>query len=165
MNQTIDGQVQTPQPLKKFKTFMYHSSLVWHEARQGMLSSTGKPPIEVSSPPEFKGIPGLWTPEDLFVASVEICTMSTFLSFGGRKNIPLVSYRSTAKGVLESVEGKYRFTRITIIPEIIVRNEWTEQQVKDVVHEAHENCLIANSISAEVEIVPNIIRKEPELQR
>ena len=162
MNQTINIQGQTPQLLKKFKTFTYHSSLVWHKARQGMLSSTGKPSIEVSSPPEFKGIPGLWTPEDLLVASVEICTMSTFLSFGGRKNIPLVSYRSNSEGVLESVEGKYRFTHITITPEITVRNEWTEQQVKDVVHDAHENCLIANSISAVVTIVPTIILLEPE---
>src|SRR3990172_8352792 len=105
------------QPIKKYKVFCYNTSIEWKSERQGDLRSGGKEEIDISSPPEFKGIPGVWTPEDLFVASVEICTMSTFLSFGGRKNIPLKSYKSSAEGVLENVDGEYRFTSITIAPE------------------------------------------------
>ena len=145
------------EPIKKYKTFTYTTALDWLHARQGKLSSEGKPLIDVSSPPEFKGIPGVWTPEDLLVASVEICTMSTFLSFGGRRNIPLVSYKSSAEGTLEFVNGKYRFTEIRIMPSITVRKEWTREQVEEIVHEAHENCLIANSLTASVEIEPTIV--------
>ena len=144
------------EPVRKFKTFTYYTSLEWQHDRQGKLASDIKPVLDVSSPPEFKGIPGLWTPEDLFVASVEICTMSTFLSFGGRKNIPLVSYKSSAEGTLENVDGKYRFTKIVITPAIVVKSEWTREQVEEVVHAAHDNCLIANSMTAIVEIIPTI---------
>lgn len=144
------------EPVRKFKTFTYHTSLKWQQDRQGKLASDIKPVLDVSSPPEFKGIPGLWTPEDLFVASVEICTMSTFLSFGGRKNIPLVSYKSSAEGMLENVNGKYRFTKIVITPVIVVKSEWTREQVEEVVHAAHDNCLIANSMTTAVEINPTI---------
>jgi organic hydroperoxide reductase OsmC/OhrA len=144
------------EPARKFKTFTYHTSLEWKQDRQGSLSSDIKPMLDVSSPPEFKGIPGLWTPEDLFVASAEICTMSTFLSFGGRRNIPLVSYKSSAEGFLEHVDGKYRFTRIIVTPHIVVKSEWTREQVEAVVHDAHEHCLIANSMTAAVEIAPTI---------
>jgi organic hydroperoxide reductase OsmC/OhrA len=122
-----------------------------------LLRSEGKPDISVSSPPEFKGIPGVWTPEDLFVAAVEICQMSTFLAFGIRKGIPLKSYKSSAEGLLENVDGKYRFTRITVKPEIVVEQSWTKEQVEELVHAAHENCLIGNSISAEVLVEPTII--------
>ena len=101
-------------PQVKHKTFTYATDLEWLQARQGKLCSGSKPVLDVSSPPEFKGIPGVWTPEDLFVASAEICAMSTFLSFGGRKNIPLISYRSSAEGVLEFVDGRYRFTKVRI---------------------------------------------------
>lgn len=145
------------EPTKKYKTFTYNTSLEWQQARQGKLSSGMKPRLDVSSPPEFKGIPGLWTPEDMFVASAEICTMSTFLSFGGRRNIPLVSYKSSAEGVLEFVDGKYRFTKIRILPEITVGKEWTREQVEEVVREAHANCLIANSMTTSVEIDPSIV--------
>lgn len=142
---------------KRYKSFTYNTAVEWLQARQGTLSSDIKPHLNVSSPPEFKGIPGVWTPEDMFVASAEICTMSTFLSFGGRKNIPLKSYKSSAEGVLEFVDGRYRFTKITITPEITVEGNWTREQVEEVVREAHDNCLIANSITTKVEIDPRIV--------
>ena len=120
----------------KYKSFTYRTSVEWSVDRQGILRSDGKQAIETSSPPEFKGIPGYWTPEDFFVAAVEMCTMSTFLSFVGRKNIPLVSYRSSAEGLLEFVEGKYQFTKIIVQPEITVENTWTQEQVEGLVHKA-----------------------------
>lgn len=149
-------ETATPQPIKKFKTFTYHTSVEWKSERQGFLRSEGKPEVYVSSPPEFKGIPGVWTPEDLFVAAAEICTMSTFLSFGGRKGIPLKSYKSSAQGLLENVDGKYRFTKIVITPEVVVGKEWTKEQVDEVFHQAHDNCLIANSMTSTVVIEPTI---------
>ena len=147
----------TTQPVKKYKTFTYHTGVEWKSERQGYLRSDGKPDVYVSSPPEFKGIPGIWTPEDLFVASIEICTMSTFLSFGGRKGIPLKSYRSTAEGILENTDGKYRFTKVTVKPHIVVEKSWTKEQVEAVVHQAHENCLIANSVTSRVVIEPTVV--------
>ncbi|MBP6672443.1 MAG: OsmC family protein [Bacteroidetes bacterium] len=146
----------TQPPVKKYKTFSYSTNVEWRSDRQGTLSSSGKPVLDISSPPEFKGIPGVWTPEDLFVAAVEICQMSTFLSFGIRKEIPLVSYKSSAEGLLEMVDGKYRFTKVVIKPVITVGAAWTKEQVEELVHTAHENCLIGNSITAEVSVEPNI---------
>lgn len=143
-------------PVKKYKTFVYHTSLEWKSERQGYLRSEGKPEIYVSSPPEFKGIPGVWSPEDFFVASAEMCTMSTFLSFGGRKGIPLKSYKSSAEGTLEHVDGKYRFTKITIKPDVVVGKEWSREQVEEMFRQAHDNCLIANSMTAAVSIAPTI---------
>jgi len=148
----------TPQhPIKKYKSFNYHSNVEWKSERQGYLRSTGKPDIFVSSPPEFKGIPDVWTPEDLFVSSVEICQMSTFLSFSIRKGVPLISYKSSAEGLLENTDGKYRFTKITIKPEITVDKSWTKEQIDEIVHSAHNNCLIGNSISADIIVTPTII--------
>ncbi len=145
------------QPTKKFKTFTYQTNVEWTLERQGSLQSDGKPEMTVSSPPEFKGIAGIWTPEDLFVAALEICEMTTCLSFGGRKDIPLRSYKSSAEGVLENVDGKYRFTKITVTPVIVVGNSWTKEQVEEIVKTAHDNCLIGNSTTAEVLVVPTII--------
>jgi organic hydroperoxide reductase OsmC/OhrA len=145
------------EPIKKFKSFTYHTGVEWKSDRQGFLRSEGKPQIDVSSPPEFKGIPGVWTPEDMLVASVEMCQMTTFLAFGLRKGIPLKFYKSSAEGLLENVDGKYRFTKIIIKPIIVVETSWTKEQVKEIVHVAHDNCLIGNSISAEVIVEPTII--------
>ena len=150
-------ETTTQQPIKKYKSFTYNTNIAWKSDRQGLLNSEGKPEIFVSSPPEFKGIPNVLTPEDLFVAALEICQMSTFLSFGGRKNMPLISYKSSAEGTLENTDGKYRFTKIVVKPEIVVKRSWTKEQVDEIVHIAHDNCLIGNSITANVTVEPTII--------
>jgi peroxiredoxin-like protein len=149
---------QTTQlPVKKFKSFTYHAGVEWKSDRQGFLRAEGKPQIDISSPPEFKGIPGVWTPEDMLVGAVDICQMSTFLAFGIRKGIQLKSYKSSAEGLLENVDGKYRFTKIIVKPTIVVEASWTKEQVEELVQIAHDNCLIGNSITAKVTVEPTII--------
>lgn len=150
-------ETQPVQPIKKYKTFSYATNAEWISDRQGVVRAGGKPDIQVSSPPEFKGVPDVWTPEDFLVSAVEQCTLTTFLAFGLRKGIPLKSYKSSAEGLLENTDGKYRFTKIKILPVISVESSWTKEQVEEIVHQAHDNCLIANSLTAEVSIEPTII--------
>lgn len=136
----------------KYKTFTYHTRLQWLENRAGQMNSEGKPSFRVASPPEFKGEAGVWTPEDLFVAAVEACTMTTFLAFAGRLQIPLLAYESSAEGVLEFSDGGYHFTKVIVRPKITVANESAIAQAQKTMADAHHNCLIANSIKSEVVI-------------
>jgi len=139
------------------KTFTFKTGAVWTEETSGVLTSEGKPPIQVSNPPEFRGKEGLWTPEDMFVASVEVCHMATFLGFARKRNLPVLSYRSHSNGVLEFVEGDYRFTRIVIFPTIIVAGSSSESEVHAILREAQAHCLVANSIASIVEVNPTIV--------
>jgi peroxiredoxin-like protein len=147
MQPTIDSK-----PKITHRTFTYHSGLNWTGQRSGLLSSEGKETLNISSPPEFHGTPGLWTPEDLFVASVETCTMLTFQAFATRKNLSIFSYESTSEGMLEFVNGDYKFTRITIRPVIQVGDIESMEAAKKVLEAAHEHCIVSNSIQAEVVI-------------
>jgi organic hydroperoxide reductase OsmC/OhrA len=148
------------QSQKKFKTFTYTTGLTWINGKIGAVSSEWKPLMHISSPPEFKGEPGYWTPEDLFVASVEMCQMLTFLGLAQKQNLPLVSYKSSASGTLEFLDGGYKFTRIEVTPRIVVEDPATEDSVKGIVHEAHKRCLIANSITAIVHVQPEVVVQE-----
>lgn len=150
------NDVKHAQPGPKYKTFMYATNLKWTGDRAGMMNSDGKPEFRVASPPEFKGESGVWTPEDLLVAAVETCTMTTFLAFAYRKKLPLVSYESRAEGKLEFVDGGYRFTAVIIKPKIVVKTVDSIEETERLLHDAHRKCLIANSIRAEVEVEPDI---------
>lgn len=66
-----------------------------------MLSSSGKPGIEVAAPPEFKGRLGICGPEDLFVAAVNSCIMATFLHYPQKGHLGILNYESQAEAVLE----------------------------------------------------------------
>ncbi len=149
--------VTTAPPLKtKYKSFNYHTALQWSDNRAGWLRAEGKPGFRVASPPEFKGEAGVWTPEDLFVAAVEACTMTTFIAFAQKLNLPLVAYQSHAEGVLEFTEGGYRFTKVMLRPTIVVADASAIPAAEKTLHEAHRACLIARSIRAEVFVEPVI---------
>lgn len=143
-------------PKKKFKSFSYENSLKWTGERSGELSAEGKREIEFSSPPEFKGRKGVWSPEDMFVAAVNTCTMTTFLAFAFHKELALESYESSGEGILERVESGYEFTRVTLTPVIRVAGEDQIAQARQIIHDAHEKCLISNSVKADVVVEPDI---------
>lgn len=147
------------QPKVKYKTFTYKTSTSWTEGKSGTIASDGKPTLRISSPPEFRGESGVWTPEDMFVGAVEVCHMATFLSFASKKQLPIIAYDSHANGVLEFVEGDYRFTRIVIFPTIVVKGTVEEEEVHATLREAEKHCLVANSIASIVEVSPTLIMK------
>ena len=154
-----NGRLTEPsgQEKTRFRTFTYKTCTTWAEGRSGTLTSEGKPSLRFSAPPEFKGEAGVWTPEHMFVACVETCHMSTFIAFAARRDLPIVSYRSHANGVLEYVDGDYRFTRIVIFPTIVVSSSSAEEDVKSTLQDAEKHCLVTNSIASIVEVNPTIV--------
>ena len=146
-------------PRMKYKSFTYTVGTTWDSGRQGVLRSDSKPEMQVASPPEFKGVPGLWTPEDLFVAAVDTCQMTTFLALAARAQLPLVSYTSSGTGSLEFTDGGYRFTRVRLEPKIVVQEGTTREAVEKLVHDAHRACLVARSLKCEIEVEPEILTR------
>lgn len=143
-------------PKKKYKTFTYQNSLAWSGNRAGDLTARDKPDFEVSSPPEFKGEEGKWSPEDLFVASVNSCTMTTFLALAFHTDLPLESYESSAEGTLENDGSGYEFTKVTVKPVIRVQSEDAISHAEKLMEKAHDRCLISNSIKGETVIEADV---------
>lgn len=97
---------------KKYKSFRFTNNLVWSSGRRGRASAPGKPEMDIGSPPEFKGEPGLWSPEELLVGALNGCLMLTFVAMAQAKGLQFEAYESAAEGLLENVDGKYRITEI-----------------------------------------------------
>ncbi len=141
---------------QKSKVYMYQTAVKWTEQRKGVMSCAGKPEVQVATPPEFKGHEGIWSPEDLFVASVNVCLMTTFLAVAERAGLAFSSYESTAEGRLELVEGKFQFTAITLRPSITLRSGEDAVKAKELIEKAEANCLISNSMKATMTLEPVI---------
>lgn len=140
----------------KPKVYLYHTAVKWTEQRKGVISCSGKPDLQIATPPEFRGHDGIWSPEDLFVASANICLMTTFLSVAERAGLAFTSYESEAEGKLELVDGKFQFTAITLKPVITLPVGGNAAQAKELIEKAEANCLISNSMKAKVTLVPTI---------
>lgn len=134
------------------KVYTYRTAVKWTGQRMGAASSPGKPDVQVATPPEFKGHEGIWSPEDLFVAAVNVCLMTTFLAFAERAGLPLAGYESEAEGRLEMVDGKFRVTTITLRPKVTVEPGGDAGKVGELLAKAEANCLISNSIKTAVSV-------------
>jgi peroxiredoxin-like protein len=139
-----------------YKSFRYNAKTTWTSARRGSLSAVEKSNIVVGSPPEFKGEPDVWTPEELLVGSLNTCIMLTFLSLAQARGLTPAAYESEAEGLLENVEGRFRITEVTIRPHITVKQEAELERVRELMERAEGECFISNSIKSKVKIIADL---------
>lgn len=139
-------------------THIYPMNLQWNAQRMGTLSSVDVPgTIEVATPPEFDGgMPGIWSPEHLFVAAVSSCLMTTFLAIATNSRLAFQDFRCPAEGKLEMVDGKYRMTEVKLMPVVTLATGEDEEKAMRVLNKAEANCLISNSIHSRIVFEPKI---------
>ncbi len=138
-------------------SYLYQVDLQWLGRRTGRVEADGLPDLVVSAPLEFSGDPATWTPEHLLVAATASCLMTTFLAIAELNKLTVTSYVSKTFARLEKVQGEgYRFTEITLSPEIGVASEDLEKAQK-VLARAEKNCFISNSLRATVQIEPRFV--------
>ena len=142
---------------KRSKTFYYKVGVRWQEAKKGMLSSEGKPDVIVATPPEFLGHAGCWSPENLFVASISSCIMTTFLYYAKKQKLQFIRYNSDAEGILEMVNGQFMFSQVTVRPKLVIPLSEDKDKAENIFELSEKNCLISNSVKSKVIILPEII--------
>jgi len=140
----------------KSKQFFYKNTIKWNEERKGTLSSLDKPDIEIATPPEFRGHHGIWTPEDLLVASVNSCIMTTFLYYAQKEHLDFIGYESSAEGILERVGDVFMISYVSVKPIITIRNREDTDRIKRIIEMSDKNCLISDSVKSKVEVIAEI---------
>jgi peroxiredoxin-like protein len=143
------------------KIFYYETEIDWTKDKEGQIKSPALPAVNVGAPPEFKGREGQWSPEHLFVASINTCFMLTLLALAENSKLALVSFSSTAKGKLEKVPGStYQITEIVVKPRVVIASANDLGRVSRVLEKAKENCFISNSIKSTVKLEPEIYHSQ-----
>ena len=137
--------------------YLYETEVEWAEGRKASLRSPGLPALEIAPPPEFQGEPGIWTPEHLYVASVNACFVVTFLAIAELSKLDFVSFASRAVGKLEKIEGSgYQITEVVLRPRLMVHYARDVERAARLMQKAERNCLISNSIKTIVKLEPEI---------
>ena len=126
------------------------------ESRIGLLK-IGNHEIEVATPPEFRGPEGYISPEDLYVASVGVCIMSTFLTMAERAKAKFKSYRSKSVGILQQQEDRsYLFEDIYVDIYVVVPAEENIKRVHRAIELVEKYCLVTNSMKTKTHITSHI---------
>jgi peroxiredoxin-like protein len=142
---------------------LYQVDINWNKDRKGVMCSPelnkdSNSCIEVATPPEFpKGIPGIWSPEHLFTASVSSCLMTTFLAIAENSKLDFQNFSCKSKGKLEQVDGRFLMTEIILEPTVTISDEKERERAERVLQKSEKACLISNSIKSKVTMIPEIL--------
>jgi organic hydroperoxide reductase OsmC/OhrA len=111
----------------------------------------------VATPPEFpKGMEGIWSPEHLFVAAINSCLMTTFLAIAENSKLLYKSFQSKAVGKLETIDGKYIMSEVTLMPAVIINYEADRERALRILQKSEAACLISNSVKSKIVMQPLI---------
>jgi tRNA-Thr(GGU) m(6)t(6)A37 methyltransferase TsaA len=140
------------------RVYSWHTAVRWREGKEGVLASQDKHDVRIGCPPEFGGEPRYWSPEHLFVASIEVCIMTTLVDLLAKERFTIESYESTAQGNTQLVDGTFKFTEVTIEPKVVIGQDITVDKMEKLLYKAKETCLVSNSLTVRVIMKPEIRR-------
>jgi len=150
------------------KTETYHTTVNWKGEHWGHIALGNGPEMDFSAPPDAQGHPGVFTPEDAFVAAANTCIMMMFIWAVERFKINLLSYECRAEGTkLIELDRTETFTHLRLWPHIRVATDGddlskVEARIRRALQSAQKYSLVANSVKSEIIIEPAIeIVREP----
>jgi organic hydroperoxide reductase OsmC/OhrA len=130
----------------------YEGSTSWRTGKEGEIQAADRPAIRVGTPPEFGGPPDAWSPEQLFVSSVDSCLMSTFLFFAERAQITLRAYESSTSGRMEKTPNGLRFTALDVHIRVSVGSPAEVERAEQLRGKLEKYCPISNSLNCPVSL-------------
>ena len=135
----------------------YTTTVSWKNGRIGDLTEPTLPSIEVATPPEFPGgVPNIWSPEHLFVASANVCLMTTFLAIAENSKLEFSSFSCEATGKLEKIDGILMISEIELKPKVVVPDDRSAERAGRIIEKSERACLISSSMKTAMILKPEI---------
>jgi organic hydroperoxide reductase OsmC/OhrA len=122
--------------------------------RSHRISAKGKPVIEASSDPAFRGDASRYNPEELLLASLSACHMLWFLHLCSDQGIVVMDYTDEPAGTMVETENGGRFTGVILRPQVSITDPAQVDKAQALHAEANRLCFIANSVNFPVRHEP-----------
>ncbi len=127
-------------------------------SRAHRISAPGKPAIEGSSDPAFRGDPARWNPEELLLASLCTCHKLWYLGLCADAGLAVMAYEDTAEGcMVEEPNGAGQFVSVVLRRRVTVAAGCDAAKAEALHRTAHRMCFIARSVNFPVEHRPIIV--------
>ena len=144
-------------------THTYEANLTWLAGGEGVIVGNhrvefeGRPALEVSAAPEYRGDPTRLNPEELFIAALASCQLLTYLALARGAGVTVRRYEDRAVGTLTMADRKMRMTEVRLRPRITIAAGSDEAKARDLVDKGHAGCFIANSVACAVHLEAEIV--------
>jgi organic hydroperoxide reductase OsmC/OhrA len=121
------------------------------------LNSDTLPPLTYTTPTEFDGPGGRWSPETLLVGAVGSCFLLTFRGIARKSRLSWNRIECELMGTLDRVDGVTQFVAFELRARLELPPAGDAVEAQRVLERAERHCLIASSLKAPVHLVPAIV--------
>ena len=125
--------------------------------RDHVIRIDGKPPIDGSSDPTFRGDASRHNPEDMLVTALSTCHMLSYLHMATVAGVVVTVYRDAAEGTMVTEGDGGRFVEVVLHPVVTITAASDPARAEAAHEAAHHACFIANSVNFPVRCEPRII--------
>jgi len=115
-----------------------------NKSAKTVFSGPGK--MEVGPASEFGGSPETLNPEEMFVAAINACLMTTFFYFVRKLNVEISSYYSEAEGHVEKQADGFRFTNVGVRAKVTLQQPDIAEKARELGKLAEKYCLVSRSV-------------------
>jgi peroxiredoxin-like protein len=121
----------------------------WTSGQTGIAKSEAAPSaIHFASPPQFGGLEGRWTPEDLLMTALASCFTTTFHTIAEYSKFEYTDLAVEAEGTVGKAENTgYAFSEIVIRPTVTIPNEEQRERAISLLHKAKALCLVSRALA------------------
>ncbi|HUZ84723.1 MAG TPA: OsmC family protein [Gaiellales bacterium] len=136
------------------KVFRYEADVEWRGGRVGVSTAGGRRPLAVTPPGTFPGgDESAWSPEHLYLASLQSCMLLSFLAHCAHNGVEVVAYRAHTTGELARREEdrRYAFTSVAMVVLCTVSGGHAAA-ARGLTAKAERDCFVSASTTAPVAV-------------
>lgn len=139
----------------------YSACAAGHPRGAVNLDSPSLPTLASTSPPEFDGPCGHWSPETLLTAAVADCLVLTFRALARAAQFEWLALECRVEGTLDRSHGAACFTEFRTHARLRVPAGASTQEAQRLLERAERSCLVTNSLRALRAIDCEVVAAEP----
>ena len=129
-------------------THKYQALAWWTSGQTGLAKSDSVPnAIHFSAPPQFGGLDGRWTPEDLLLAALASCFTTTFRAIAGYSKFAYTDLQVKVEGTVSKAESGYSFSEIIFRPTLTIQDEAKRDLALKLLQKTKAVCLVSKTLA------------------
>ena len=135
----------------------YRVTAAWDGEGNGRVSADEmSPTIHFSTPPEFHGDPGYWTPEHFLLAAVASSYMRTFHVLAEMSALEFFGIGLLVEGKMGRPDGNLRFTELVVKPMLTIAPSRDRALADHLLEKALQECRIVRCLVFPVHLEPAV---------
>jgi organic hydroperoxide reductase OsmC/OhrA len=128
--------------------YAYRVVAWWTSGQTGLAKSdSAANALHFAAPPQFGGLEGRWTPEDLLMTALASCFTTTFHAIAGYSKFEYTDLAVEAMGIVIKTDRGYAFREIVVRPSLTIANEEQRGRAISILHKAKTLCLVSRALA------------------